>query len=113
MTAVRTDPYTRSMTSYQDRLQQLTDAHTAIDQQHPQAADSWRDAHRAAALALLLDAAGHPCSNLEDPSAVAALLDQVSGVERGTLRWLAHTADIDSLVGVAALLDHARSRQAG
>ena len=94
------------MSTYQQRYQQLTDLHAAADPLLGTDRERWRDARRTAALTVLLDAAGH---QVPDPSAVAALLDQIDAHLRDTLVWLAHTADTDAVAGVAALLDHARS----
>lgn len=113
------------MSTYEQRHQQLTDAHAAADRLDPDAGDRWRDARRAAALAVLLDAAGHAGTAPPTVSVlrvadeldqldrgvhlVADLLDQLDPAERRTLLWLAEIGDTAAVAGVAALLDHARS----
>ena len=102
------------MSTYQQRHQQLTDAHAAADRLYPDAGDRWQDARRAAALAVLLDAAGHPCRDLQhvvaDPSGVVDQIDLLDPAPRRTLLWLAQTADASTVAGVADLLDHAAAR---
>ena len=114
------------MSTYQQRYQQLTDLHAAADPLLGTDRERWRDARRAAALAVLLDAAGEPGRD-GVPSTAAVLLDAalLDQSERGTqlvadlldrldahLRdpvvWLAETGDTDVVAGVAALLDRAR-----
>ena len=110
------------MSTYQQRYQQLTDLHAAADPLLGTDRERWRDARRAAALAVLLDAAGEPgrdgvpstaavlvdAAGEPGPSAVAALLDRIEAHLRDTVVWLAETGDTDVVAGVAALLDRAR-----
>ena len=115
------------MSTYQQRHQQLTDAHAAADRVHPDAGDSWRAARRSAALAVLLDAATHPDPDTAPATlssaliadqvdrfdlrvqVIADLVDEQDPAHQRTLRWLAETGDTDTVAGVAALLDHART----
>lgn len=114
------------MSTYTDRHQQLADLHAAADRVHPGAGDSWRAARRAAALAVLLDAAGQPDPGTAPTTlSVLGVADQLDQLDRGvqlvddlvdaldpahrrTLLWLAET-DAETVAGVAALLDHART----
>lgn len=102
----------RTVSTYQHRYQQLLDLHAAVDQVHRDLGDDWRDARRAAALAVLLDAAGHPGVGTTAAALQSDHLDQIDlldPAEQRTMLWLAETADSDVVAGVAALLDHARS----
>ena len=114
------------MSTYTDRHQQLADLHAAADRVNPDAGYSWRAARRAAALAVLLDAAGHPDPGTAPTTVsvlvladqldqldrgvqgVADLLDLLDPAEQRALLWLAEIGDAETVAGVAALLDHAR-----
>ena len=101
------------MSTYSDRRQQLADLHAAADQAHGVGTRTWQDARRAAALVVLLDAAGHPVTDplhvlIPGDQQVADLLDRLDTADQRTLLWLAET-DAETVAGVAALLDHART----